>query len=261
VKKICFHIQKGGVGKTSLAGNIAWLIAQHGHSTILVDCDPQGNSSGWFWREELTCDIADVLAGVVEARQAIKPLAGSLSMLPVIAIGGNLKRWAETELFQSPKAFEFLIADLEGLGFEYAIFDCSPSFSLLERAVIGVVDEVINPLAPEFFSVDGIEIFTHELAKIEKVNRRRIRNSKIVVNMLNKSFTRHREFYEELKKLSYEVFMIPQDSKIAESQIAGKSVFDFAPHARSIPDFEALATALMAGCGNAVFKGGENYGD
>jgi cellulose biosynthesis protein BcsQ len=244
MKKVCFHIQKGGVGKTSLSGNVADAIARKGHKTLLVDCDPQGNSSSWLCTSEIAVDIGDVLGGTATAETAIQKLADNLYILPVIAIGGNLKKWSETELIQSPKAFEFLNIDIEKLGFDYAIYDCSPSFSQLERAIIANVDEVINPLSPEFFSVDGIEIFTHELEKIEKANRIRIKNDKIVVNLLNKSFVRHKEFYEELKKLRYTVFTIPQDSKIAESQIAHKTVFEFAPNTKSVSDFETLAAAV-----------------
>jgi cellulose biosynthesis protein BcsQ len=246
MKKICFHIQKGGVGKTSISGTVADNLARHGHKTILIDCDPQGNASSWFYNQELKFDIADVLAGQAELDGVIKPLAENLSLIPVIAIGGNLKKWSEAELMQSPRAFEFLMTDIGKQGFEYAICDCSPSFSQLERAIIAAVDEVINPLSPEFFSVDGIEIFTNELVRIEKANRKKIRNDKIVVNMMNRSFTRHKEFYEAIKNLPYTVFLIPQDSKIAESQIAHQSLFDFAPDTKSIADFEALTQAILA---------------
>jgi cellulose biosynthesis protein BcsQ len=247
MKKVCFHIQKGGVGKTSISGVIACSLARRGRKTVLIDWDPQGNASSWFYRGELRNDVADVLAGQAELDDALQPIAENLALLPVIAIGGNLKRWAETELIQSPRAVDFLMGDVEKRGFEYAVCDCSPSFSQLERAVIAAADEVVNPLSPEFFSVDGIEIFTSELARIEKVNRKKIRNDKIVVNMMNRSFTRHKEFYEALKGLRYTVFTIPQDGKIAESQIARQSLFDFAPNARSIAGFETLTQAILAG--------------
>jgi cellulose biosynthesis protein BcsQ len=247
MKKICFHIQKGGVGKTSISGTVAHSLARRGKKTVLLDCDPQGNISSWFCRQALDYDIADILSGKINLDKVIIPLAENLFLIPVIAIGGNLKKWSETELVQSPRAFEFLMGDIEAGQFDYAVCDCSPSFSQLERAVIAAMDEVINPLSPEFFSVDGIEIFTSELAKIEKANRRKITNNKIVVNMLNKSFTRHKEFYQALQGLKYSVFMIPQDSRIAECQIAHESLYDFAPAARSIPDFETLTSAILAG--------------
>ncbi|GMO41737.1 MAG: ParA family protein [Treponemataceae bacterium] len=246
MKKLCFHIQKGGVGKTSISGNVADCLARNGKKTILIDCDPQGNSSSWLCTAEIRYDIGDVLSGGCKPESAVVPLKNNLSVLPVIAIGGHLKEWSETKLVQQPKAFEFLMSDIAAMGFDVAVLDCSPSFSMLEMALIAHVDEVINPLSPEFFSVDGIEIFQHELQKIEKANRKKILNNKIVVNMLNKSFARHKEFYEELQKLRYEVFTIPQDSKIAECQIAHQSIFDYAPSARSVAHFESLTQRLLA---------------
>jgi nitrogenase subunit NifH len=66
-----------------------------------------------------------------------------------------------------------------------------------------------------------------------------------VVNLLNRSFARHRAFLEELEKLRYRVFVIPQDSRIAESQIAHKSLVDFEPKAKSLPFFRELVRSVM----------------
>ena len=245
MRKICFHIQKGGVGKTSVTGNVAALLAREGKKTLLVDCDPQANTTSWFCPDGVPYDIADAITGQVSAEKALCPLGENWSLMPVIAMESSLKHWAETELGRSPRAVEFLVSDLENLGFEYALFDCSPSFSQLERSVIACMDEVINPLSAEFFSIDGIESFVNELHNIEKANRRTIKNDKITVNLLNRSFTRHRAFLEELKKLQFRIFVIPQDSKIAECQIAHKSLIDFEPRAKSLPFFTELVHSIM----------------
>ncbi|MCL2128297.1 MAG: ParA family protein [Treponema sp.] len=249
MRKICFHIQKGGVGKTSVTGNVAALLAREGKKTLLVDCDPQANTTSWFCTDRPKHDIADVITGQASAEEGLYPLGANLSLLPVYAIGSGLKQWAETELVRSPRAVEFLVSDLENLGFEYALFDCSPSFSLLERSVISCMDEVANPLSAEFFSIDGIESFVNELRNIEKANRKTIKNDKLVVNLLNRSFARHRAFLEELEKLRYRIFVIPQDSRIAECQIAHKSLADFEPKAKSMPFYLELVHSVMEGTG------------
>jgi cellulose biosynthesis protein BcsQ len=249
MRKLCFHIQKGGVGKTSVSGTIAACLARQGKRTVLLDADPQGNASSWYCDGSAVViehDIADVLARRASLPDAIKPIAPNLDMVPVVAIGGTLKEWSETKLAQHPKAFEFLNTDLAAQGYEYAVYDCSPSFSQLERAVIAEADEVINPLSPEYFSVDGVEIFLAELRKIEAAYRRRIQNDKIVLNMVNRSFTRHKAFQHALHKLDYRIFAIPQDAKIAECQIAHKSLYDFAPQSKAISAFDELTAALIA---------------
>ncbi|MDR0448310.1 MAG: ParA family protein [Treponema sp.] len=245
MRKICFHIQKGGVGKTSVTGNVAALLAREGKKTLVVDCDPQANLSSWLCTKKPEYDIASVFTGQADAEAAIQQIGGHLSILPVISIGSGLKQWAETELVRSPRALEFFISDLEKLNFDYALFDCSPSLSLLERSVISCMDELINPLSAEFFSIDGVESFANELHHIERSNRITIKNDKIVLNLLNRSFTRHRAFLEELEKLRYRIFVIPQDSRIAECQIARKSLADFAPKAKSLPFFMELVHSIM----------------
>jgi cellulose biosynthesis protein BcsQ len=245
MRKICFHIQKGGVGKTSISGTVAADLARRGKKTVYIDADPQGNASSWYCGEAIRYDLGDVLAHRAPIGETIKSIAPCFSMVPIIAIGGTLKKWSETELSTDPKAFEFLTGDLASLGFEYAVFDCSPSFSQLERAVIAEMDEVVSPLSPEFFSVDGVEIFVSELRNIEQKYRRKIRNDKIALNMINRSFSRHRAFQEALDKLNYKIFPIPQDSKIAECQIAHKSLFDFAPSTKTVSYFEKLTESLI----------------
>jgi cellulose biosynthesis protein BcsQ len=92
--------------------------------------------------------------------------------------------------------------------------------------------------------MDGIEIFTRELAKIRKAGRRAITHDKIICTMINRSFRHHLAFYENLKKLSYRIFAVPQDTRIPKSQIFHQSIFDFDPTSKSIPVFEELIHAI-----------------
>jgi cellulose biosynthesis protein BcsQ len=244
---IAFHIQKGGVGKTSIAGILSAGLARRNYKVILIDCDPQGNASSWFCTKPFSNDIVDVLAGRASLNDSLYHITQNFTILPVFAIGCSLRKWAETELINSPRSFDFMVSDLADSNFDFAIFDCSPSFSQLERAVIASVNEVINPLTPEYFSVDGIEIFNNERISIEKANRKIIKNNKIIVNMVNKSFNRHNAFSESLKTLKYQLFSIPQDSHVAECQIFHKSLYDFDLRARSIASFEFIIDTLVGG--------------
>ena len=76
---------------------------------------------------------------------------------------------------------------LEKAGYEVAVFDLSPGISNLEKSILTVMDEVIGVAAAEYFSVDGLEVFTHELEKLRKDRRATFISNKLVVNRVNKS--------------------------------------------------------------------------
>jgi cellulose biosynthesis protein BcsQ len=89
-----------------------------------------------------------------------------------------------------------------------------------------------------------LTILTSELGKISKNFHRNVLHRRIVCNNLNKSFSRHLQFLEALQAMDYELYTVPQDAKLAEAQVHNKSVFDYAPDARSRAEIERLADAL-----------------
>lgn len=243
MKRIAFHIQKGGVGKTTLSGNVAYYMSLK-KRVCLVDADPQGNASSWFITEAPQYELADVLSGSVSISEALCSISEKFYILPTFGIDGGLKEYAESKLFKEPFIFEDVNEALQGAGFDLVIYDLSPGMSQLERTVISSVDEVITPLTPEFFSIDGIEIFNSELKKINKSFRKQVKHNKIVCNSLNKSFSRHREISGNFNALDYQLFTIPQDSKIAEAQLYNSSIFQYYPESKSIPEIVRLCEAL-----------------
>ena len=109
-KTIAFHLQKGGVGKTTISGTLACQSAINGHNTLVIDCDPQGNLSSWFLTQPPKYELSDVLQGKCFVEEAIikAPELGNLSILPTFGIGGTLKNYSETKLAEEP----FVIQDL-----------------------------------------------------------------------------------------------------------------------------------------------------
>src|SRR5574344_290539 len=103
-KTIAFHLQKGGVGKTTISGTLACQSALDGFETLLIDVDPQGNASSWFLKDAPTYELADAIQGKCFAQEAIVPLAiiPHLFILPTFGIGGSLKNYSETKLAEEP---------------------------------------------------------------------------------------------------------------------------------------------------------------
>lgn len=218
MRKYAFCLQKGGVGKTSLSGSTAFMLAQQGYKTIMIDCDPQGNLSSWYLTQAPDYELADVLFGKVTIDQAIHQVRDNLYILQTFGLDGELKTFGENQLANEPFIFEDLSQELERLGFEYGIFDLSPGMNRLERMVLLAMDEVVTPMLPEYFSLDGIEIFTNEIQKIRKSYKRdTVQHQKIICNGYNSAIGQHREIAEKMPN-AYQSFIIPVEPAFRKAQ-------------------------------------------
>lgn len=213
---VAFHLQKGGVGKTTLSGTMAYQASLKG-KTIIIDCDPQGNASSWFLNQ-FDYELSEVLNGKVYVGDAIVNIIPNLDILPTFGLEGELKIYGETKLHQEPFNFCDLFDELKQLRYDYIIADLSPGMGQLEKAVLIACDKVITPMTPEYFSLDGIEIFNHEIKKLKKVMRKAPLHDTLVLNAFDARIKQHLEVAEAISKLDYNVVMIPVDPVFRKAQ-------------------------------------------
>lgn len=218
-KTIAFHLQKGGVGKTTISGSLACQSALNGFKTIIIDVDPQGNASSWFLTKAPEYEFADVIQGKCYINDAILPVPSldNLYILPTFGINGDLKNYSETKLAEEPFVIQDAVNEIRK-EFEHVILDLSPGLGRLERAALIASDEVITPMTPEVFSLDGLEIFIDELAKIKKNFRCSIVHSKIIINSYDERIKQHRDIYRAASDGNFEIFKIPVDPVFRKSQ-------------------------------------------
>ena len=250
IKTVAFHLQKGGVGKTTISGTLACQSALGGHKTLLVDVDPQGNASSWFLKNATKYELVDVIQGKCFWNDAVVeiPHIQNLSVLPTFGIGGNLKNYSETKLAEEPFVIQDLIEELSG-NYERIILDMSPGLGRLERAAIIASDEVITPMTPEVFSLDGLEIFIDELDKIKKNLRSNVKHTKIIINSFDNRIKQHRDIYTAACTGVFSVFKIPVDPLFRKAQEAGMAPQVFKKYgkglkATTIESFTALDLAI-----------------
>jgi cellulose biosynthesis protein BcsQ len=246
VKSLAFGLLKGGVGKTTLTGNVGRLMADAGKRVLLVDADYQGSLSSWLLREAPDHELADVLQGKVGLEPATVPLGGSLAILPSFGIGGGLKDFAENTLVRMPFVFRDLASAAAAAGYDMLLFDTHPGASQLERCVILACVEVVTPMTPEFLSVDGMELFSAFLEEIRKGFHAAVTHDRIVLNMVNKSFRRHAIYQESVNGLGFRVYQVGQDSNIPEAQMMHAFLSDHAPGSKVLPELRRLAAELAA---------------
>jgi len=233
--------RKGGVGKTTTAGNMAGVLSQRGR-TLLIDADPQSSATSWLTTDSnFSQELADVLrGGDVEATiLAIRP---DLCLLPSFAIGGELQSWAELELPKAPFAFQDLRDRLEG--FDYVVIDLHPGDTQLERAALAICDEILLCTTPEYFGNDGIESALEVLTEVRQRLRGKADASRLVINRVNKSYSAHGVISEHMRSYALQTWEIGQSQAIHDSQMMHQLLWEYDKRNRWTEVYRQIAEAV-----------------
>ena len=201
MKTYTFAIQKGGTGKTSVSVSVAVELAKIGR-TILIDADPQGNTTDWMNLPSLQYELSDVLSDKCTIKDVIQPTqVENLFIIPTAGIDGGLRTYQETVAQKEQFKLAQLKNELANV-FDYCIIDTSPAFGALEESCFIASDEVINVLKLDRFSYDGLKTF-----KVKKKKKNAIAQCRDLVAQ-----------YKALEPNGYKVFVIPTDTGFRKAQ-------------------------------------------
>jgi chromosome partitioning protein len=259
MKTIAVSLQKGGVGKTTLAVSLAVELAKESGSVVLVDADPQGNSSSWIGPDLLDYELADVLTAKKEEQSAIleKTVLNTgipgLYLLPTIGLSGGLKPFENTAR-DRPGCFRGIVTGLENMGFRYCVFDLSPAFGPIEKAALIVSHEVITPVMPDAFGLDGLTIFSNNMKELkntlEEMGLVMPAYSKICINGIDNRIGQHREILTKMREYgeTFSLYEIPVDPSFRKGQGAGLTIQELAAAKKeTLSALYKLAKDLMEG--------------
>ena len=248
-KIFAFCNQKGGVGKTTTAVNIATYLAQFGNRVLLVDIDPQGNASSGVGIDKSTLEktIYDLICTEISHSEVI--LNTCVTNLNLIPANSHLVG-AEIELIEREKR-EFLLKEaLSSLvsDYDFILIDCPPSLGLLTINAMAASEAIIIPLQCEYYSLEGLGqlIQTYQLVK-EKLNPQ-LEIGGIILTMADFRTNLTQQVIEDVKNHFQETvfqIIIPRTVKISEAPSFGKPMAMYDPNSKGAKCYEEVSKEFV----------------
>jgi chromosome partitioning protein len=222
-------LQKGGVGKSSLSMALAGELAQTYGSTVIIDCDPQGNTSGQLHSNIENKELADLLFAIAEGNEPdlksaiCKTAFPNLSIIPTAGLDGRLRLYSETLATANPWAVDDLVKVLDSWDFKYCVIDTSPAFGPLEKSALLAANECLTPLTGDIYGQDGLTIFSENLKQLRKCLRTDMPYyNRIIFNAFDRRITSHKLILDALKinAKGMELYCFPTDPIYRKAQDA-----------------------------------------
>lgn len=239
--------QKGGVGKTTSAINIAYYLAKEGQRVLLVDLDPQGNASSGLGidKEDLEATTGEVLLQTTELAVAVKATDyKGLSILPTTSHLANV----EAELANLPNKFTRLKTALQSVdGYDVVIIDCPPSLSLLTINGLIAAKFVILPVQAEFYALEGLGQLLETMKLVRKGMNTGLELLGVLPTMMDSRTTLSNQVHQEIvKHFGDKVFQtaIPRNIRLAEAPSHGVPVGAYDRWSKGARAYKAVAKEI-----------------
>lgn len=241
--------QKGGVGKTTTAINLAASLAAAEVNTLIIDCDPQSNTSSGLGlvKDPERISVYDVIMGVASAEEALQ--LTSLEQLWLIPAHKNLIG-ANLELVGADRR-EFRLRDAIAPvldRFQFIVLDCPPALDLLTLNALVAADGVLIPMQAEYFALEGVSELLDTIERIRAGLNPSLAIDGVVLTMFDERTNLAHQVAEELRKFFGDKLCsttIPRNVRLAEAPSHGKPALEYDARSRGAESYIRLAKEML----------------
>ncbi len=242
--------QKGGVGKTTTAVNLATSLAQAGRRVLLIDCDPQGNAtSGLGQKETVEHSIYDALTGGATLAEIILKdvTVPGLDLAPAtLDLAG-----AEMEMFQELSRETILKKILKPVDkdYQYIFIDGPPSLGLLTLNILTAADAVLIPIQCEYYALEGISQLMNIVERVQQHLNPKLAIGLVVLTMHDERINLSRQVVAEVREFFGDAVaktIVPRNVRLSEAPSFGQPIALYDPKSKGAVAYAELAQELIA---------------
>ncbi len=242
--------QKGGVGKTTTAVNLATSLAQAGRRVLLIDCDPQGNAtSGLGQKETVEGSIYDALTGGASLADIIlrDVTVPGLDLAPAtLDLAG-----AEMEMFQELSRETILKKIIKPIekNYQYIFIDGPPSLGLLTLNILTAADAVLIPIQCEYYALEGISQLMNIVERVQQHLNPKLAIGLVVLTMHDERINLSRQVVAEVREFfgsAVAQTIVPRNVRLSEAPSFGQPIALYDPKSKGAVAYADLAQEIIA---------------